>query len=96
MEECLKRKLVFGDVEQIEALKRERKRIQEIEEAIGMEFEGPLKEFYVTVTYTNEDTFTVHAPDILSAGTIARAEMEEPGFNQEYELDLYEIKRVKK
>ena len=93
MEECLKRKLVFGDREQIEALQREKKRIENVEKVLGQEIDGPLKDYYVTVTYSTEDTFTVSAPDIDSARTMAKEDMEEPSYDQEIDIDIYEIKR---
>jgi hypothetical protein len=77
MESCLKRKLVFGDTEQIEALKRIKRRYEEIEKVLGRKIEGPLQKYRATVEYTRTDVFYVDAPDLEAAKVIADYEAED-------------------
>jgi len=90
MEACLKRKLVFGDSEQIEALKRIKRRYEEIEKALGRKIEGPMQKYRATVEYTRSDVFYVEAPDLETAKLIADYEAEDCG-----EFDDKEIYVIK-
>lgn len=90
MEACLKRKLVFGDSEQIEALKRIKRRYEEIEKVLGRKIEGPLQKYRATVKYTSIEVFYVEAPDLEAAKVIADYEAEDCG-----EFDDKEIYVIK-
>ena len=71
MEECLKRKLVFGDRDQIEALKRIKKRYEEIEKILCRKIDGDLKKYKAIISYTRRETIEVDAPDKEAAELIA-------------------------
>jgi len=89
MEECLKRKLIFGDVEQINALKRAKKKYEEIEDILGRKIEGPLKQYHVEITYTRSHSFLVDAPDKDAAKIIADFESEDCDDFDDKEIDVY-------
>ena len=92
MEDCLKRKLVFGDREQIEALNRIKRRYEEIEKVLGRKIEGPLQKYRATVEYTRSDVFYVEAPDLEAARVIADYEAEDCGEFDDKEIYVRENK----
>ena len=89
MEECLKRKLVFGDVEQINAIKKIKKMYEELEEILGRKVDGPLKRYYASVTYTRSDSFLVDAPDKETAEIIADFKSEDYDEFDDKEISVY-------
>ena len=93
--ECLKRKAVFGDREQIDAL-RSLESISEkaLKRKVDIE-SGNLKKFYVHLGYSADYTVEVWACSQNEAESIASDESEEP---DDWELSLWarEAKEDKK
>jgi hypothetical protein len=87
MEACLKKRLVFGDAEQIAAIKRQRKKYEEIEEILGRKIDGPLKKYTATIEYKTTDWIEVEAPDIEAARVIA--DYESSGVDEFDDKDIY-------
>ena len=74
--EVLKRKLVFGDREQIYALNQLQSIIAEAE-SNGVDTSKPLKKFKVTVQIIQEEDYTVCAEDSRQAEEVAEKMAEE-------------------
>jgi hypothetical protein len=88
---CLKRRLVFGDVEQIEALKRLELEIEKEEREQSNIDEGNLKEYDVTIQFSGEATIRVWAESEKDAEKMAR---DDPGDPDEMEVDYVSARRA--
>lgn len=89
---CLKRKLVFGDREQIEALKNLEIQIKKQEEETKKKLSGDLKKFRVNIEYSGWATVEVWATDKKHAEELA----EEMDINfDDVEVDSYYATEIK-
>jgi hypothetical protein len=88
---CLRRRLVFGDVEQIEALKRlELAAEREIRKQQDLD-EGILFEYEVTIQFSGEQTITVLAKTEWEAREIAT---DDPGEPDDLDADVVSVRVV--
>ena len=67
LSECLKRPLVFGDWEQIRAIREMRNKLEEQERRSRKIANGQIKKFRVRIAYRGEETIEVWATDENSA-----------------------------
>lgn len=89
---CLRHKLIFGDKEQIEALQKIDREIQEQEERAGELPEGILKKFDVGVWFSGYTKVRVWAKDKHHAECIAEKMDIEPDSVTIDETEAEEIK----
>jgi len=89
---CLRKPLVFGNREQIDALRQMEYDIEVQEKRTKDKLEGVLKKYSVTVSYSGDNYEEVWATSEKEAMSIAREEFEDP---DNFEIDYVSANEIK-